>query len=56
LFVLNMEKMIKIPMKLYEELLEEAGISRNPEMMEAIAESDEAKNNRVETWELDTHL
>lgn len=44
-----MENMIKIPVKLYEELLEEIGILKNPEMMKAIAESDESKNNCVKT-------
>ena len=47
--------MIQIPKKEYEELLEEVGILRNKEMMEAIKESDEAKTKGVKTWELKTH-
>ena len=35
--------MVQIPKKEYEELLDELGILRNKEMMEAIKESDEAK-------------
>ncbi|MBI4116146.1 hypothetical protein HY449_00195 [Candidatus Pacearchaeota archaeon] len=45
--------MIKIPRKTYEELLEEVGILRNPEMMDAINESVEAKKKGVKSWELD---
>jgi len=37
------QEMIQIAKKEYEELLEEGSILRNPEMMEAIRESDEAK-------------
>jgi len=46
--------MIQIPKKEYEELLDEVGIIRDPEMMEAIHESDEAKENGEDTWELKT--
>jgi len=35
-----------------QELPDENDISRNPEMMEAIRDSDEAKRNGVKTWEL----
>ena len=48
--------MIQISRKEYEELLEEVGILRNPEMMEAIKESDEAKSKGIKTWKLKTHL
>jgi len=48
------QEMIQIPKKDYEELLEEVGILRNPEMMEAIKESDEAKKKGVKTWKLET--
>ncbi len=44
--------MITIPKKEYEELLEEVGILKNPEMMKAIKESDEAKKKGVKTWKL----
>ena len=47
--------MIQIPKKEYEELLEEVGILRNEEMMEAIKENDDAKKRGVKTWELKTH-
>jgi PHD/YefM family antitoxin component YafN of YafNO toxin-antitoxin module len=47
-------EMIQIPKKEYEELLEEVGILRNKEMMEAIRESDAAKEKGVKTWELNT--
>jgi len=48
-------EMIQIPKKEYEELLDEVGILRNKEMMEAIKESDTAKEKGVKTWELDTN-
>ena len=48
------QKMIQIQKNEYEELLEEIGILRNPKMMEAIKESDEAKRKGVKTWELKT--
>jgi len=42
----------------YEELLEDVGILRNPEMMKAmmkaIRDSDLAKKKGVKTWELKT--
>jgi len=47
--------MVQIPKKEYEKLLEEVGILRNPEMMEAIKENDDAKKKNVRTWELKTH-
>jgi len=46
------QEMIEIPKKEYEELMEEVGILRNKEMMEAIRESDEAKKKGTKTWEL----
>ena len=49
------QEMVQIPKREYEELLEEVGILRNPEMMEAIRESDEAKKKGVKTWELKDH-
>ena len=48
------QEMVQISKKEYEELLEEVGILRNPKMMEAIKESDEAKKKGVKTWELET--
>lgn len=47
--------MITIPKEEYEELIEEVGILRNPEIMEAIEEHKEAKRKGVKTWELKTH-
>ncbi|GEM_PF-1936776 len=49
------QQMVQISKKEYEELLEEVGILRNPEMMEAIRESDEAKKKGVKTWKLKTY-
>ena len=49
------QEMIQIPKKEYEELLEEIGILRNKEMMEAIKDSDEAKKKGTKTWELKVH-
>lgn len=49
------QEMVTIPKQEYEELLEEIGILHNPEMMEAIRESEEAKRKGVKTWELKTH-
>ena len=46
------QERISIPKKEYEELLEELGISRNPEMMEAIKESEEAKAKGVKPWKI----
>ena len=48
------QEMVQIPKREYEALLEEIGILRNPEMMAAIRESDEAKKKGVKTWELRT--
>ena len=50
------QELIQIPKKEYEELLEEVGILRNPKMMDAIRESDEAKKKGTSTWELKTHV
>ena len=50
-----MPETITIPKQEYEELLEEVGIVRNKEIMEAIKESDEAKEKGVKTWGLKTH-
>ncbi len=49
------QEMVHIPKKEYEELLEEIGILRNPDMMRAIKESDEAKKKGIKTWALRTH-
>ena len=46
------QEMVQIPKKEYEELLEEVGILRNKEMMEAVRESDTAKKKGIKTWEL----
>ena len=45
------QEMIEISKKEYEELLQEVGILRNTEMMEAIHESEIAKERGVKTWE-----
>lgn len=39
----------------YDFLLEEVGILKNKEMMEAIEESDKAKKEGVKTWKLKLH-
>ena len=44
--------MIKVPKKKYEELLEELGVLINPEMMEAIKESEEARRKGVKGWKI----
>mgnify|MGYP001578122764 CR=1 FL=1 len=44
--------MIKIPRKVYEELLEEVGISRNQEMMSSVKEHKDAEKKGVKSWEL----
>ena len=44
--------MISIPKRKYEELLEEVGIIRNPEMMEAIKENEEAKKKGTKSWKI----
>lgn len=46
------QEMVTITKKEYNDLLEEVGILRNPEMIEAIKESDEAKQKGTKTWEL----
>ena len=46
------QEMVTIPKKEYEELLEEVGILRNPDMREAVRESDEAKKKGTKTWKL----
>lgn len=46
------QETVTISKKEYEELLEEVGILRDSKMMEAIRESDEAKQKGVKTWEL----
>lgn len=50
------QEMVQIPKEEYEHLLEEVGILRNRDMMDAIEESDSAKKKGVKTWELKTHL
>ena len=49
-----MSDTVTIPREEYEELLEEVGILRNSDMMEAIEESDEAKRKGTKTWKLNT--
>lgn len=49
------QAMIAILRKEYEELLDEVGILRDPEMMAAIQESDEAKQKGIKTWKLRFH-
>jgi len=46
------QETVTIPKKEYRELLEEVGILRNSEMMQAIKENDKAKRKGVKTWEL----
>lgn len=46
------QETITISKKEYEELLEEVGILRNSNMMEAIRESDDAKKKGIKAWEL----
>lgn len=46
------QETVTISKKEYEELLEEVGILRDSKMMEAIRESDEAKQKGAKTWEL----
>jgi PHD/YefM family antitoxin component YafN of YafNO toxin-antitoxin module len=47
-----MAETVTIPKEEYEGLLEEVGILRNKEMMDAVRESDEAKEKGIKTWEL----
>jgi len=49
------QETIMISKKEYEELLEEVGILRNHEMMEAIKESKEAEKKGIKSWKLRTH-
>ncbi len=51
-----LQEMITIPKNEYELLLEEVGILRNKEMMNAIKESDEAKRKGVKTWSVGSLL
>lgn len=44
--------MVTIPKHEYEELLEEIGILRNKEMMEAIKEGLDAEKRGVKPWKL----
>lgn len=44
--------MVTIPREEYELLLEEVGIIRNRDMLDAIEESDKAKEEGVKTWKL----
>ena len=46
------QERVSIPKRLYEELLEEVGILRNSEMMNAIKESNDAKRRGAKTWAL----
>ncbi|MBU2616951.1 MAG: hypothetical protein KKB79_03155 [Nanoarchaeota archaeon] len=46
------QERISIPKKVYEELLEEVGILRNSEMIDAIRESNDAKREGTKTWEI----
>ncbi len=43
---------VTIPKKEYELLLEEIGILRDKDMMDAIVDSEKAKKTGVKTWEL----
>ena len=49
------QETITISKKEYEELLEEVGILRNPKIIEAIKENEDAKKKGIKTWELKTH-
>ncbi len=51
-WVIMKQEMVHIPKKEYDELLEELGIIRNGEMMEAIRENDDAKKKGVKTWKI----
>jgi len=46
------QEMVTITKKEYEHLLEEVGILQNPNMMNAILESDEAKKRGIKTWKI----
>ena len=43
---------ITIPKKLYEQMKEELGIIRDEELMEDLKESERAKEEGIEPWEL----
>jgi len=43
---------VTIPKKEYELLLEEVGILRDKDMVDAIVDSEKAKKAGVKTWEL----
>jgi len=47
------QEMIIIPKEEYERMKEEIGILNNPEMMEAIKESEEAEAKGVKGWKID---
>ncbi len=49
------QETVTISKKEYLELLEEVGIIRNRDMMEAIKESEETKNKGIKTWKLKIH-
>ena len=51
----DMAETITIPKEEYEDLLEEVGILRNKGMMDAIMESDKAREKGIKTWELKIH-
>tara|TARA_Y100000034_G_C6899253_1_gene415322 strand:- start:6 stop:158 length:153 start_codon:yes stop_codon:yes gene_type:complete len=46
------QEMITIPKEEYKRMKEEIGILNNPEMMEAIEESEEAERNGVKGWKI----
>ena len=49
------QEIIQIPKKEYKQFLEEIGILRNKEMMEAIGESKEAEKKGIKNRKLKTH-
>ena len=46
------QETVTIPRRVYEEMLEEIGILRNPEIIEALKENEKAKIKGVKTWEI----
>ena len=46
------QETVTIPKAEYENLLEEVGILRDKDMIDAIRESDEAKRAGVKTWKI----
>jgi len=46
------QEMITLPKKVYDELLEEIGILRNPKMMDAVNEGIGAEKKGIKSWEL----